>query len=334
MVGSEVRQPELSVLANGRALPGIIDVEVSSNAYLCANRFTVRVAISGSLPEFWTTLPLLIEIQAGLDGAWQSLITGNADSITLDPIQREAVLQGRDLTALLVTAQTAETFENRTASEIATVLANRHGLTPVVTATSDLVGRYYQSGRTSSSLSQHARSTSEWDVLTSMADREGFDVWVDGHQLFFQPAGIAAGSVSLSPADCTSIRLHRMFDLAAGPTVLVQSWDSHQGSAISGKAASGGQGGPTFTTLRPNLSAVDATQLAQRTLAQLTSHAEEVEFDMPGDLVTMPRTILSLSDTGSDFDGLYTIVETERRISFQDGFTQSVVAKAMPWTVS
>jgi prophage tail gpP-like protein len=333
-VAYEVRQPELAVLANGAALTGVISVDVSANAYLCANRFTVHVAISGIPPDLWSDTPLLIEIRAGLGGTWQSLITGNADSVAFDPIQRVATLEGRDLTALLVTAQTAETFENRTASDIATLLATRHGLTPNVAPTTAFIGRYYQSGRTSTALSQHSSSTSEWDVLTSLAQQQGFDVWIDGHTLFFQPISENTVAASISPANCSAMQLHRRLDLASGPTVVVRSWDSQQGVATVGMAVSGSGTGPTFTALRPNLASGDATQIAQKTLAQLTAHASEVECRMPGDLVLLPRMTVDLSQTGTDFDGLYAVVETERSISFSGGFTQTVVLRGLPWTAS
>ncbi len=334
MAPGEVRQPELALFANGLEISGVKKVDISANAYLCANRFTAHVAMSANISGFWSVLPLLIEIRAGLNGFWQSLITGNADSITLDPVRGEAILQGRDLTALLVQAETAETFENRTASDIATTLAVRHGLTPNVTPTNDIVGRYYQSGRTCLTLSQHANATSEWDVLTSLADQEGYDVWIDGKELFFQPDGSATGAMALSPFECTKILLHRKLDLAAGPTVVVKSWDSQRRAGVAGIAFGGGQSGPTFTTLRPNLSTADAAQLAQRTLAQLTAHQSEIECHMPGDLTTLPRMTLSVSGTGTDFDGPYRVMETERSISFSHGFTQTVVARRLPWTAS
>jgi hypothetical protein len=40
------RQPRLLVLANGAALPGVIDAEVVSNNHYAADRFRVSVAIN------------------------------------------------------------------------------------------------------------------------------------------------------------------------------------------------------------------------------------------------------------------------------------------------
>ena len=335
-MANKVRQAGVAVLANGALLPGVLSAEVRSNAYLSANRFAVSVAYSSAGSDFWSGLPLLIEVQVGLDGAWQSLIIGNADSLDVDPVRQTATLHGRDLTALLISAQTAETFENQTASQIATTLAARHGLTPAVAATTDIVGRYFQTGRTRTTLAQHASMTSEWDVMTWLAEREGFDVWIDGTTLYFQPGVSGAAAAWITPGDCMSIRLQRALDLAAGSTVVVQSWDSRQGTAITGSATNGvaGSGGSTFTTVKPNLSFSDANSLAQRTLAQLSTHETEIELEMPGELTLMARTIVGLSQTGTDFDGTYQIMEMDRRICFERGFTQTAVARSLPWIAS
>ena len=335
-MGSEVRQAQLIVLANGTVLPGVLSAEVRCNAYLSANRFALCVAYSVAGADFWSDLPLQIEVQIGVNGAWQSLIVGNVDSLDVDPVGQTATLHGRDLTALLISAQTAETFENQTASQIAVALAERRGLTPMVFPTSDMVGRYYQTGRTRTAFSQHGSMTSEWDVMIWVAEREGFDVWVDGLELYFQPSTTGAPTALIVPTECTSMRLHRALDLAGGSTVVVQSWDSRQGTAVTGFASSlvASSGGPTFTAVRPNLSSTDATLFAQRTLTQLSTHAAEVECEMPGELGLLARDIVCVSQTGTDFDGNYQIMEIDRRICFERGFTQTVVARSLPWITS
>ncbi len=336
LAASSVRQAQIAVTINGTPVAGVTSANLSANAYLCADRFTVTVAYQAGDVSIWSAVPLLLDVQIGLNGAWQSLMTGYADSLDIDPVRQELTLHGRDLTSLLISAETAETFENQTASAIAADIAGRHGLTPNVAATTDLVGRYFQTGRTRSVLSQHSSTISEWDVLTWLGQREGFDVWVAGTSLNFQPPANSFAELILAPGDCTAFRIHRSLDLAAGATVVVRSWDSVQAQSITGSATSGGSNsaGTTFTTLRPNLSSADATQLAQRTLAELTTHAIEVECDMPGELSLMPRMNLNVTGTGTGFDGTYQIAEVERRLSFHHGFTQTVVARGMPWTAS
>ena len=58
-----------------------------------------------------------------------------------------------------------------------------------------------------------------------------------------------------------------------------------------------------------------------------------IAIDMPGDLTTQPRELaVRWSETGTDFDGIYVITAVERRMSFHEGFTQTLEARIPPWT--
>ena len=74
----DARAPQVSVLVNGLAVPGIIDVEVSANNYLAADRYRVRASLTASGYQSWVGGKLEVEVRAGLDGAWTSLIIGEA----------------------------------------------------------------------------------------------------------------------------------------------------------------------------------------------------------------------------------------------------------------
>jgi prophage tail gpP-like protein len=333
---NDVRQPRLAVLANGMPLADVISADVQSNAYMAADRFSIIIAHSTSDDAFWSTLPVLIEIQMNVGAEQVSLIVGHADSVELDPIRGEAHVHGRDLTGLFISAQIAETFENQTASDIATLLAGRHGLTANVAITSVLVGRYYQIGRTRQALSQQSRATSEWDVLTWLADQEGYDMWVSGQTLNFQPPQSGTPVAALTPSTCITLRVRQALDLAAGLTVKIQSWCSLTERTVSEMATTtmGRSGGMMLTANKPNISSNDALTMAQNALSILSLHETELIFEVPGELTMAPRTTLAFSQIGSGFDGVYEIAEVDRHISFARGFVQTVVARGMPWTPS
>jgi phage protein D len=336
MSGSSTRQALPIVLVGGQAVAGIIAAEIQSNSFFAADRFTVRAALSPANAACWAGVPLAVEIRIGLNGQAQSLITGNADSVSIDPIRGEIEIAGRDLASLFVGAQIDESFENQTSGEVATALAGRQGLIPSVTPTQTLIGRYYQNGRTRTALTQHARATTQWDLLCWLAQLENYDVWVSGQTLHFQPVQQSAPAISISPQDCMSLRLHHALDIAAGVTVTVKSWDCVSQSAIVQSATSIGAAGQgmTRTVVRPNLSSNEAQMLAARLAGQMADHERRVDIDMPGDLATLPRMTMALTGTGTDFDGPYMIRSVERRISFQHGFTQAIEAGSMPWTAS
>ena len=187
------------VIANGQIVCGAMEAEVISNNYYAADRFRASVAL-GIDPwagaSFWASEPdILLDVQFSLDGgaSFVSLVQGVVDSVSIDPTLGLVRLDGRDLTSALIEARTQETFANRTSSEIASLLAQRHNLTPQVIATTTPVGRYYQSEHDRITLNQFSRTTTEWDLLVFLARQEGFDVFVQGQTLYFQPAAQAGG---------------------------------------------------------------------------------------------------------------------------------------------
>lgn len=335
LVQGETRSPALAVIVNGVPAAGALSAEVVSVSHLAADRFRARLSLTASGPATWAQPSLQAEIQIGLDGAWTSLITGNVDRVSIDPINGLVDIDGRDLSASLLQARTRETFENRTSSEVATLLASRHGLTAAVAPTSTLIGRYYQDDHTRTTLDQYARASTEWDLLIGLAAVEGFDVWVSGQTLNFVPAVPGSAKV-ISPQDCIALELERALDIENGIEVVVKSWNTRSQMLVQESAQGGMSGAAPVTTIivRPNLGVSDAANLAKRTLAQILGHSRTITAEMPGDLTTMPRDSFSLTGTGTDFDAEYVVVEVGRRFSFHHGYTQTVEARLPAWTVS
>jgi len=321
-------------LADGAAVPGILDVQIESNSYQSANRYRVRASLTASGYDVWAGDQIQLEIRLGLDGAWSSMILGPVDRISVDPARDEVVVDGRDLTASFIEARTQESFVNQTSSEIATTLATRQGLVPVVTPTTTLVGRNFQNDHVRSTLDQHARSTTEWDLLVRLAELENFDVWVDGQTLNFAPLRADSDPLLLTPSDCISMRLERSVALTSGLGVAVKSWDCRGTHSISQTATTSGYDGDaaSYVVVRPNMTADAAQNLANRIVSLMAQHGRVVYIDMPGDLTTTPRGSLTIVDTGTDFDGPYMITAVDRLISFEHGFSQTVEARIPPWT--
>jgi phage protein D len=346
------RYPSLSVVVNGQPVSGAVAVEIFSNNAYGADRFRVQIAL-GADPWLgaasWTTLSdLFVEIDIGLGlapgaGSLANLMRGRTDTVQIDPVAGVVNLEGRDLTADLIEARTQETFANRTASEIAEILAARHGLSAAVAPTRTPVGRYYQLEHDRITLNQFSRATTEWDLLTFLAQHEGFDVFVQGSTLHFQPpAATADAAVPLRVrpiagglVNVTGVRLEHCLTLARDIEVTVKSWNSRQRTAftqtaraarVPGVRAAGRYAGPPqrYVIVAPNLSMDDALKLAQRKLAELTRHERVVEIDMPGELSLTTRSVVVLQGTGTVFDQSYHVDEIIRRIDSETGFTQQL----------
>jgi phage protein D len=334
-----VRQPRLRVLANGTEVAGAIEASVISNNHFAADRF--RVTLAPVPTALAATVAITLDVQFSLDGgaSFTSLVQGAVDTLELDPVRGTLSLSGRDLTAALIEARTQDTFANQTSSEIATILAGRHNLTANVTATTTPVGRYWELEHDRLVLNDFSRATAEWDLLVTLAQHEGFDVWVSGTTLYFQPPQptnapqavlrpVATGS---GPVNVISLRLERALTLAGAIRVTVKSWHSRLGSACvqtaSSAGASGGGNPLSYVYVVPNLTPDQALNLAQQRLAELTQHERVVSAEMPGDVSLAPRMMLRLEGTGTDFDQNYWIDEIERQLSVEHGFTQRLRAK-------
>jgi phage protein D len=351
----QARSVYLKLLLNDAEVAGVMEAEVGTSDHQIAGWFRVTLALGADSTVTAASLSLMTEavaeIRVGLAGAglspatalWQSLIAGTVDTMVIDMAAGTAHLTGRDFSALFIDTQTAESFANRTASEIAQTLAVRHGLDPVVTTTQTPVGRYYQDGHDLFSLYQSNAAMTEWDLLHALAEAEGFDLFVQDKNLFFapplqqtrptlwqwMPGGLAGTTMS-------TLRLERSLALARDIVVTVQSWNSREArmvtqtirasaldtvhrttAATSGNAA-------TYVLIRPNLSAEQALTLATNTLADLSRHERVILATMPGELDLAPRSLVTLEGTATDFDQTYVVDEIVRRISSQDGFMQTV----------
>ena len=331
------RSPIVSALLDGSALPNVFEAEVSASAFFGAARFRVRMALDAYTASQLVQPGSIIDVRVSLGGPAVSLIQGEVDSIAMDVLNGTVELEGRDLTGRLLDARTQETFSNQTSSEIAETLAARHDLTPNVTATTALAGRYYGNEHDRITLGQFSRSTTEWDLLTFLAAREGFEVFVNGTTLNFVPLGNGTTSFGLTPQQCTSLNLEHSLALAGSIEVTVKSWNTRQQAAVMqtvNSSRSTGLGGSArqIMIVRPNLSSADALQLAQRILADLSAHERIVSVELPGELALSPRSNVTLSGTGTDFDQAYYVSELHRHYSLDHGFTESLRLKNMPPT--
>ncbi len=332
------RTPKILALVNGDPIGGVIRAEVSSNSHYAADCFSVLVTVdpgSSSVEPAWLVGgSLVVELRFSLDGiSFTSLIQGRVDSVAVDAIRRTVRLDGRDLSASLIEARTQETFSNRTASEIAAILASRHGLSAEVTPTATPVGRYYHDQHDRITLNQFSRATTEWDLLVFLARHEGFNVFVSGTSLYFQPAIQDLASATLvQTADFINLRLRRSLTLARDIMVTVKSWNSRlkstfAQSVVSSLVDAGDYGAlQNYVLVRPNLTPDQALKLARQRIAELIAHERIIEATMPADLVLTPRSMLNLYGTNSDFDQLYFLDTIERNISIEGGFIQRLRA--------
>jgi phage protein D len=356
------RQPRLRVMINGKELPGAISYTVSSNNYYQSDTFTVNFALSagaqaasqqtqdqqGATPKYdmnwWgDQTDILLDLQASMDAgdSWVSLILGQVDRLTADPVAKVISCEGRDLTARFIDAKTRETFQNKTSSQIAEELAGRHGMTADVKATDTPVGRYYGADHDRITLNSFSETTTEWDLLCYLAQNEGFDVWVTGTTLHFQPSTEPSADpyevfidMDTPQSNAIGMTLERSLVLAKDIVVAVRSWNSKQKHGFtvfnpnqlsSGRVAKGSA--QEFSFVRPNLTGEQAQALANQIREDLSKKERLCTFHLPGDLILQPRNMLRLRGTNSSWDQAYYVDVVTRSMSLNGGFQMTARVK-------
>jgi phage protein D len=315
-------------MVGGAVLAGAVAVELEQVGYAAAARFALSLAM-GDAPlgnaAYFAALGLqMVTIDAGMAAAgFVNLLTGQIDNVRIDLGRRIAVLSGRDLSARLIDAQTAETFANQTASQIATILAARHGLTANITTTTTPVGQYYELDHAHTSLGLNSRNGSEWTLLARLAAVEDFALSVTGTTLNFGPApGVTPVLVNLQ--DFIEILIDTATTLPTGATV--KSWNTRNKAVVT--QSSGVSGGGMATLIRPNLTSAQAQAAAASHLAAVGRHITVFQATMPGDVNLAPLSELSLTGTDSALDQIYVIDSMRRSIDARRGFIQQIHAYA------
>jgi phage protein D len=189
------QSPRAIVKVAGIAVPGWIRWSVQENTFYQADTFRVQFAAQ-ELPHetdvawFSAQAEAFVEVFAGFpddvknfsETGLTSLIYGRVDDVDYDPVNATLTLTGRDLTAAFIDAKVTIQFQNMTSSQIASQLAISHGLSYSGPVTKTVAGTYYAYDRVSMT-----DQRSEWDILTWLAQQEGFNCYVKGKTLHFAP---------------------------------------------------------------------------------------------------------------------------------------------------
>jgi phage protein D len=334
----------VAVYSNNAMLAGAASATCTVNNYYHPDTFSLEFAASAGSPGWWDVEPpFVLDTRFSIDDgkSWTPVIIGEVDHLTFSPDTGILHMEGRDLSARMMEAKTQETFLNQTSSEVAATFAGRHGFGTNIAPTTTLVGRYYEADHVKVTLAQSSKTTTEWDMLVWLAQREQFDVYMTGTTLNFQPvtppnanpyALVWTPPNPIPRFNATNLRLERSLTLAKDVQVSVTSWVSRQGRAFSKTSVHAGtksKGGTPqkYIFVIPNLDEATAQARANQLAIDITKRERVFDVPMPGELILTPRNMVALSGTKSSFDQTYFIDSITRSLSFDDGFKQSVRVK-------
>lgn len=342
-----LRQPRGGISINGkRADRLLVEMDVTNNRYFTADSFRCSLVLIEDDPDFgrafWQDTDRLdCEFFVGLgvdEPPSKSLLAGRADELQIDLAARRVTLSGRDYTADLIETTLTEKWPNKTASEIARILAEKAGLSAEVTETSARVGTYYAR--------EHAHladETTAWTLLTYLAEREGFDCYVQGRTLHFapppDPKSAPRWTLQYTPGEpdaraprtqTMGLQLTKSLTISRELVVRVVSWNSSKKRSIEGMSrsrrparSSGGQfqSAVNYVFRIPGLTEEQADERARQLALDLTKNLRSFDADLPGHPDIDIRTIVTITGTGGSFDTEYMLDEIERRISQGYGFS-------------
>lgn len=352
-----VRQPRGAVRINGQIVPGVESWSVDNNTNYHADTFRVRAVLAESPSVFrerlfyWSALQdAEIEIFGGFpsdpenftESDLKNFMVGQIDEIDIEPATNRVEIYGRDLSARLIDTKTTEKFINKKSSEIAEILAARHQLQTRVTPTATTAGVYYQI--------DHANlneDRSEWDLLTYLAKQEGYQVYVDGRTLVFEPAqsGVDAYPLSVQiddngvvSIDGTRLEFVRNLTLARDVKVIVYCLDLKTHKRIEATATRARvrnalnpplANAPvqTFSYRVAPMSKQKLNETAHSLAVAISTHQVTLNGTFPGDTKLTQRSQILVQNTGTYLDAAYNPVSVTRSLSSDEGFVMRVQAK-------
>lgn len=334
----------MRAIANGTVVNGPLSFDISQNSHFHADTFTAEFAIGGDSQfgiAFWgSQVELDLDIQASIDNGqtWTSLIYGQVDRIQIHQDHQVCSVTGRDLSARLIDAKTQMAYQNQTSSQVATSLANAAGLAADVQDTGTLIGRYYSQDHDHVTSNQFTRTTTEWDLLVYLAQREQFNVWVTGTTLHFKsgpqlgddPWMVVWSETTPFQSNVMTLTLERSLTLAKDVTVAVRSWNSRHGKGFTKYSPGPPKSGSTaqqYYYVFPNMTEDEAQKKATALREDITRHERLVSFTAPADLTLTAQNMVQLTGTGSSWDQAYYVDHVSRRMTFDGAFVMDVRCK-------
>lgn len=364
---SQARNPRALIKINDNTVRKVEYVEYVENNFYLSDSFHVKMPLYNLQSqsdikqeiiniEYWLSQSaVLVELFAGFPSDpinyspsdLQSLILGGINNLQVGVFDNGGYVEfdGFDLSKKFVDNKTTEKYPNLTASDIATKLAQKRGLTPIVTKTTQNVGYYYNQDYV-----QLQSEVTEWDLLVYLAQKEGFQVFVRGKSLYFQPRPMQSATPYLLQATTLekgqlasfngkNLVVARNLNYARDVIVKIKSWNARTGrvqveakatpnkKTVLAAAAQPVGEAQTYQYIIPGLTKEQAIIQAQKLLEDITQHERLLQAQLPGDNLLRKDTVIQLKGVSTSADQVYYPDTITRRISPTDGYSMEVRAK-------
>ncbi len=328
---------------NGALIPLIVS-SVSRKATQNADTFEATLPIDAAaefgfgLAEWadWNPsqeVSILYATQAD-GGDRQLMISGTIDRPEIKLAEMTVSISGRDKSSKLMENRRNEKFANQKASDIATKIAKDAGLNPVVVDTGDFAGKAY-----TADIAHLVQNRIDYEVLSLLAEREGYRWYVEGDNLYFEPKtsdsavfplhwappGVAA---AYAVSNCIDLVLNKNSTAGRPTTVTYAGWHHGKKKLYKATASASGVGDPVKHRFHHNGNTQDQLEKkAKSHLRDLIRHELGIIAVVPGDLSLDPRMQVSLAGTGTIFDQTFDIDSLDFEMGWDQPFTVTIDAK-------
>lgn len=306
----------------------LIEVSFENTLYLAADSFEATFRNDKYLSD-WFRKMQEVKIYLGYvkyPYAWSKaeldhVFTGRIDGVKPKFSSSMTVqIIGRDYSAPLIDTEYTVAYAERTSSQIATMLAEKYGLTPMVTTTTAIADRDIFANK------------KEWEVLQTLADLEGFVCYVTkDKELYFGPRReedeevVAELNYRKPVASCMEIEFD---DSTVGVynKVTVRHWLGRQKQLIEASAvneelvaAMGGQIKERVIYESKAKTYELAKMYAEKRLQELSRAVVTATGICPGNQKMVAEKKVAVSGCGR-FDETYYIEKATHKLSKQEGF--------------
>lgn len=335
-----VRTPRVYIVIGSEAL-NCISLDVDLGKTHKSDTFHAVIPF-GALPDsmdanWWSTQnDIAVQVQISTDefsGATQ-IFDGKVDQVGHDFGSRLLKISGRDKVAALIDNKTSEKFNNQSPDQVVKTIASRRGITVDADAVPKKAGKLFQID-----YAKLTHQASEWTAINKIADESGMNAYMTGGTLYFKPVDeklpvlnvtyVPPTRESFEEGNFLTLTTSRNLIVGRPVNVTVDSWNHKEQKVYSTTKSAPGTGEPlVYNYQPPGLSGDQTEKVAEKKLAENTSHELSFNLDMPGDPTVTPRFTMQLSGTGTAYDQEHEITSVHHSISQGGGYRMTISAKS------
>jgi phage protein D/phage baseplate assembly protein gpV len=334
--GSELHVAGIDVLVNGAALDpkwrnNLIEVKVVDSLTLpdmALVRITDPQAENIDAQPFQIGTDIEIKAASTGDRSTTRIFKGQIAAVEPEFSTSGCVISARayDKAHRLSRDKKTRTFQQVSASNMVTKVAQEAGLSPDVTST-DVVHEFFQQS-----------NESDWDFLWRLALMHDYEVFVDDQKLVFKPANKTSGAaIALRWQDTLLSFRPRMSGVQQPRSVNVRGWDpkgkqtitatsptpqtSSQPGVTRSKVSNDLGGGTIAVTDRVVANSGEANALAKSTINRIADAFYEADGTAFGNPRIAAGSQVKIEGVGTKFGGTFTVTSSTHIYRGATGYT-------------